>query len=413
MPNATFTIRWVEALKPTKAGDEYWWDDRMPGFGLRLGASGSRTFVAQARHRGAGTQRRVTLGRYGVVTLDQARDKARKHLAAAAEGRDIVGEVLAAKKVEDARLTLSALADKWLALHVRPKRAERTAYDYEKVLRLYLRPAMGEKRVDEISRAEVLELHNDMSATPKVADYAIVVAKAAVNFGLKNDLLPKGMPNPFAGVELYGGEGRERFLSASEVERLGDAITALQASGDLSPWSAAALRLLVFTGCRKGEILGLRWAWVSFDQGALLLPTSKTGKRRVELSPPAIEVLKAVPRVEGNEFVIVGQRPGTHMQSLMVPWRRVCAHAGISDCRVHDLRHSFASFAAADGLSLPMIGKLLGHTVPATTARYAHLADEAKKRANDVIGMRLGELMKAGAFQHPVDSIDGGGIDTD
>ena len=114
-----------------------------------------------------------------------------------------------------------------------------------------------------------------------------------------------------------------------------------------------------------------------------------------ELSAAAVEILKALPRIPGNAYAINGQRPGKHIVSLQVPWKKICVKAGVTSCRVHDLRHSFASFAASEGLSLLMIGKLLGHKTPATTARYAHLTDSALKRANEGIGARLGGLLSA------------------
>ena len=167
----------------------------------------------------------------------------------------------------------------------------------------------------------------------------------------------------------------------------------LETTGLVSAWAAAALRLLIFTGARKSEILTLRWEWVNLDQAVLELPTSKTGKRRIALNAAAIHVLKRLPRVNGNPFVVVGQKPESHMVGLYAPWKRVCQKAEILACRIHDLRHSFASFAAADGLSLQMIGKLLGHRVPATTARYAHLTEDALQKANQGLGARLSELL--------------------
>ena len=253
---------------------------------------------------------------------------------------------------------------------------------------------LGTHIVEDIRRTDVLKLHRRMKATPKVANYAVIVGKAAVNFGIRQGLLPLGLHNPFAGVELYAAEGRERFLSEAELVRIGEALAELEATTIVSPWAAAALRLLIFTGARSDEILTLEWAWVNFDESALLLPKSKTGKRRIALNAAAIEVLKAIPRVRGNPYVIVGKRPGTHLVSLQKPWKLVCAKAKVKNCRIHDLRHSYASFAAADGLSLHMIGKLLGHKVPATTARYAHLAEDALQRANENLGQRLGALLR-------------------
>ncbi len=391
MALAPFTVKWIEGLQPDGV-ERLYWDTKQPGLGLRVTANGKAYLCVQYRIRNSGQYRRVALGAYGSVTLDEARERARRFKSAALDGVDLQNE----RKKSASRLTFAALSDQWIDLHVRPKRSPRTLDDYQAKLRLYLLPKFGKRAIEEIRRADVLALHKAMAGTPKVADYAVVVGKAAVNFGLKNELLPAGMANPFADIELYGGEGRERFLSGDEVARIGDTIVGLQGSGAISPWAAAAIRLLVLTGARKSEILTLRWDWVDLDQSALLLPTSKTGKRRIELNPAAIAVLRTIPRVVGNPHTICGRKSGTHLSNLDRAWRLVAERSKIEGCRIHDLRHTFASFAAADGLSLLMIGKLLGHTVPATTQRYAHLAETALKRANDALGAKLAGLMGDG-----------------
>ena len=132
---------------------------------------------------------------------------------------------------------------------------------------------------------------------------------------------------------------------------------------------------------------------VDLEKGALRLPESKTGRKTIYLNPPALDVLKALPNVSGNPFVIAGHRPGAHMVNLQKPWRRVRERAGLSDVRIHDLRYSFASVAVASGLTLPVIGKLLGHTKSATTERYAHLADDPLRAANDRIGEELSKAL--------------------
>jgi len=392
LATATFTVKWIEGLKPGPT-ERWYWDREQRGLGLRLNTKGEAWFVVQYRVKHTARRRRLALGRYGTITLDEAKNRARRYLSAGLDGKDLHAE----GQAKALRLTFNGLADQWLELHVRAKRATRTVKDYEDVLRRYLRPALGTHLVEEIRRTDVLMLHRRMSATPKVANYAVIVGKAAVNFGTKQGLLPLGLHNPFGGVELYGAEGRERFLSEAELIRIGEALAELETTTMVSLWGAAALRLLIFTGARSDEILTLEWTWVNFDESALLLPRSKTGKRRIALNAAAIEVLKAIPRVRRNPYVIVGKKAGEHLVSLQKPWKLVCAKAKVKNCRIHDLRHSYASFAASDGLSLHMIGKLLGHKVPATTARYAHLAEDALRRANENLGGRLGMLLNGKA----------------
>jgi integrase len=155
--------------------------------------------------------------------------------------------------------------------------------------------------------------------------------------------------------------------------------------------------LLALTGCRRGEIEGLRWRNVDFERGLLLLDDSKTGEKTVYLSPPALSILSGLPRFEGNEYVIAGTIAGQRTGALDKVWARVRQRAGLADVRLHDLRHSFASFGAGASFGLPIIGKLLGHSQPQTTARYAHLAADPLRRAADTIGATIAAAMRMDA----------------
>ena len=185
--------------------------------------------------------------------------------------------------------------------------------------------------------------------------------------------------NPCRFVKKYKDRSCERFLSEQEFRRLGRVLSELEAEGKVSASAVAAFRLLMLTGCRRNEILTLRWEDVDLDAGELRLRDAKTGVRSVALSPEARKVLAARPRLPDNPWVIAGSRPGTRLSSLNGRWLVVRARAGLEDVRIHDLRHSFASRALALGESLTMIGKLLGHRKVQTTARYAHLAQESVK----------------------------------
>ena len=164
----------------------------------------------------------------------------------------------------------------------------------------------------------------------------------------------------------------------------------------MSPHAIAAIRLLLFTGALLSEILTLKWDHVDFEDACLRLPDSKSGAKVIHLNPPALEVLKSLPVIEGNPYAIPGQRNGRHLVNLEKPWHTVRSLAGLDDVRLHDLRHSFASFGAGAGLGLSMIGALLGHTQAATTQRYAHLATDPLKQATDLIGQRITDAMKGG-----------------
>jgi integrase len=199
--------------------------------------------------------------------------------------------------------------------------------------------------------------------------------------------------NPVRGLERFKERSRERFLSVAELAALSKAISQGLTSGTLSPWAAGAIRLLVFTGARLSEILTLRWDHV--DGELLRLPDSKTGAKTIILNAPAKAVLAELPHLPGNPFVICGDKAGAHLVNLQKAWRRVREAAGLDDVRLHDLRHTNASLGVASGLSLPLIGGLLGHRHPATTARYTHLYDDPMREAAEKIGERAARAMQS------------------
>ena len=201
--------------------------------------------------------------------------------------------------------------------------------------------------------------------------------------------------NPVRGVKRYMDKRVERFLSESELVRLGLAIAKMEDEQKITPFAAAATRLLIFTGARRGEILGLKWDWVDFERAMIFLPDSKSGKKPLYLSAPALVILSKLPRIETNLYVICSEVQGKPLADLKRPWAIVLEEAKIENLRIHDLRHNFASVGAMGGLSLPIIGKLLGHLRTETTARYSHLADDPVRAANEAIGKRISGAMKS------------------
>jgi integrase len=185
----------------------------------------------------------------------------------------------------------------------------------------------------------------------------------------------------------------ERFLSEAEIARLAMELDA-EANRTGNPYPAAAIKLLLLTGARRSEITGLQWQYVDFERQCLRLPDSKTGAKVVYLNAPALEVLANLPRMSTNAHVFPGKQEGRPLVGIDKVWFRVRATAGLQDVRLHDLRHSFASMGVAGGLSLPIIGALLGHKHTATTGRYAHLSPDPLRAANDVVGMRIAAAMK-------------------
>ena len=203
-------------------------------------------------------------------------------------------------------------------------------------------------------------------------------------------LVPEGN-NPCPQVARYKVRRRERFLTQVEFSRLGRVLSEAEARGEVSARSAAAIRLLMLTGCRCGEILRLRWDEVDLERRELRLRDSKTGPRTVPLSPPAARVLADRPRVPGTPWVLPGTSAGQHLKTIEGLWNKVRTKARLDDVHLHDLRHSFASRALALGESLPVIGKLLGHSEIQTTARYSHLAEDSMMESAARIAASIGE----------------------
>ncbi len=363
------------------------WDSELRGFGVRVQRGGVRSYVLQYRagdQRGA-PLRKLTIGRHGSPwTPETARREARRLLGAIADGTDPA----AARAERREAPTMADLAQRFLSEHAEAKRKPSTAAEYRRLIDKVILPALGTRRVADVTRAEIAKLHHGLRDVPYQANRVLAVLSKMFNLAERWGLRPDGS-NPCRHVEKFGERKRERMLSASELSRLGEAL----AGHDGSPFVVGAVKLLIFTGARLGEILGLRWDWIDLDRGEARLPDSKSGAKTLHLPPPALAVLAALPRIEGNPFVIVGHRAGAPLVNLEKPWRTIRATAGLDDVRLHDLRHAFASIAASSGLGLPIIGKILGHTQPATTARYAHLASDPVKAAAAAVAEKIASAM--------------------
>jgi integrase len=222
-------------------------------------------------------------------------------------------------------------------------------------------PALGRHRVNEVTRADIAKLHHDVRHIPYDANRCLEIISKMFNLAEMWGLRPDGT-NPRKHIKKYSEEKRERFLSAAELRRVGEVLREMEEEGIELPSAIAAVRLLILTGCRLGEIMRLKWEYADLDGRALRLPDSKTGAKTVHLGQAAVEVMKSIAHVKGNPWVITGTLPEAPLYDLQPFWQRVCARAGLKDVRIHDLRHTFASTAVAAGQGLPMIGKLLGHT---------------------------------------------------
>lgn len=386
MATAKLTKAFLKTIEPTGKTD-FWWDEELPGFGVRIAAGGKAAFVVQYRERKA--TKRVTLGGIDVVNLDRARERAKEILSAVALGQAPFPE-------EKETPTLRSVADDFIA-YTEAKRAERTAADYRAVYDRHIKPTFGTKRIGDITRAEIEKWHEGMKGIPRRANYALTILVAMFSFAVRRKIIGQH-DHPALGITKYAENKRDRYLSLDELKRFGDALAELEAERTVSPWAAAALRLLILTGARSSEILTLEWEWVDLERGVLRLPSSKTGRKDIVLSGTAVAVLKAVPKVEGVPYVIAGRKHGERMTTLQKPFGAVCAKADIKGLRPHDLRHSAASIATSAGVGLPIIGKVLGQSQAYTQQRYSHIHDSAERAAVETIAAHVAPLIGTGAL---------------
>lgn len=377
---AKISKRTVDALQPGDR-DRYLWDDVQTGFGLKVTPAGRKVFILQYRIGGrAGRTRRLTLGALGKITPDAAREDAKRLLRDVAAGRDPASERDKRKR----ELSLGAVLDRFLAEHVATKLRSRTNEEYRRLVRLYVPSSLRARQISDVEQADIARLHHELADKPYQGNRTIALLSILFNWAEKHGLRPAGA-NPCRHIEKYKEVRRERFLSPQELSELGNAL----AKSEQAVFAVSAVRLLLFTGARLSEILTLRWQWIDMERGVARLPDSKTGAKTLYLNAPALAVLNETPQLEGNPFVICGEKPGAHLVNLQKPWRSIREAAGLSDVRLHDLRHTFASVGAGGGASLPMIGALLGHSQPQTTDRYAHLASDPLRAASDAIARQI------------------------
>lgn len=378
---AKITKRSVDAAAPTDK-EFFLWDDELKGFGLRVYPSGRKMYLAQ--FRSGGRLRRVNIGLHGAVTPDLARTEAMKHLSQVRLGADPAGE----RDRRKASPTMKEFGKRFLEEHVASHCKPSTQAEYKRSVELFINPKLGSHRIIDITRADIVEMHQSMKATPYQANRTLgvlsIMFTVAHTWGVRTDGV-----NPCWKVKRYKEIKRERYLTPDELARLGKVLRESNAERE----AAFCIQLLLLTGCRLSEIQKLKWEYVDLDAGLLRLPDSKSGAKLVAIGQAVVEVFKAIPKVKDNPYVITGTIEGQHLTDMQKPWRRLRKRAGLDDLRIHDLRHSFASDALQLGEDLTMIGRLLGHTQVQTTARYAHLKTDpiraAANKVSDAIALAL------------------------
>ncbi len=431
----SITKRAVDALKCQEGEREArLWDSEVKGFFIRAYPTGRKVYAVKYRH--GTTQRIYTIGKHGDLTPDEAREEAKSIIADLRQGKDAA---LTKAQIKNA-LSIGDLCNIYFttAPLTNPNKREQTWHDDKRRIENHILPQIGGLKVNSINRLDAAKAINAIkegkirqrfkSAKPRgvvniqggegAARRTLATISAIFNWGI---IHADVATNPFKHINLGNAKTRERFLSHQEANNLIEAINSLETQNRFQKATADAIRVLLLTGARKSEITGLRWGEVDFARKRLQLPPERSksgghnGDRFINLMPAALEILKR--RNDANEklgqdasiYVFPSDRTGEPIVNLSKPFKAVLEQAGIDELRIHDLRHSFASFAIADGASLYLVSKLLGHSNTRTTERYAHLSNDPLQDAVEKIGRRImpksedntggGDVVKPRAFE--------------
>ncbi len=370
------TDKLVKALPAPARGNKIGYDTEVRGFGIRLTAAGARAFILNYRINGR--ERRYTIGSYPDWSVAAAREEAKRLKRQVNQGHDPMGK----RHADRAAPKVADLSARYLEEHA-VRKVERAQKDDRAMLDKIVLPAIGRLKVHEVRREDIDQLHRAISQTRpiranRVAQLLSKMFSLAVRWEYRPD-------NPVKGIQRNPERKRARYLSGDELRRL---TATLAKHPNLA--SANVIRLLLLTGARRGEVLSATWDQFDLDAGVWTKPSAHTKQKkehRVPLSAAAMKLLSEMKATAGpSSYLFPGRVPDEPLKEIKNFWAGICKKAEIDDCRIHDLRHTYASILASAGLSLPVIGALLGHTQPNTTARYSHLFDDPLRQATERVG---------------------------
>lgn len=363
----------IKKIAPPAKGNERHPVDGCPSLYLKVTANGAWAWTLRYRPRlgpRAGADREITIGEFPLFGIGLAKEEYKQLRRRIRQGEDPLEEIQAAR----AAPTMRELAAVYLEEHSsRLKSGGRDRERFEK----YILPRLGSIKMAGVEDADIAALHRSMKDKPVAANRTLSLLKSAFRLAIKKKWRPE-KDNPAADIQRYREQARERYLEDDEFPSLFEALR------NCSNQSVAdAIRLLLLTAARKGEVLAMRWQDVNLKTGYWVKPTTKTGKRhKVPLNAPAMEVIARQPEGQPGDYVFPGRDLKWH-------WERIRKEAGLEDVRLHDLRHSAASILATDDVSMMVIGAVLGHSDIKSTDRYAHIHDRAVRAASDRLGRRL------------------------
>ena len=368
-----------------RGGWDVRWDSAVTGLGLRVYPSGKKAFLVS--YRVHGRKRRMTLGSFGTITLDQARRKARRELGNVADGRDPLGERERKAQGE----TFGDLTKKYIEDYAKgpqfPKKPRKKTWRAdEDRLERHVPHGWKGRKVDDIARWEVERLHNQIGALyPYEANRLLSLLGKMFRLAKVWGFIKPTADNPAVGIERYKEHKRKRWLKPEELPGLAKAIDA-----EPNIYVRAAIWLYLLTGVRKSELLEAKRDEVDWERGQLCLPDTKAGEEQIApLSAPALAILQALPRQEGNPYILPGAKKGHHLVNIDKPWRRIRKAAGVEDIRLHDLRRTVGSWLTQGGVDLNRIKDALRHANISTTLVYARLGEDAAKPAMEEHAKRI------------------------
>ena len=362
------------------------WDSAVVGLGVRVYPGDHKAFVLS--YRVHGRKRLMTLGSCNVVTLDQARRQAKKHLLAASDGHD----PLEAKQKAARGETVQDLCAAYLEQYAKVRKA--SWQDDERRIDQHILPAWRNVKAASLKRADVAALHRKGGArAPYEANRLLALISKMFTEAEKWGIVPEGHPNPARRIEKFVEVKRDRWVTPQELPSLAQAV-----DQETNPYTRGAVWLYLLTGARKSEVLKARWEDVDFERRELCLPETKAGRvHYVPLSEPAMTLLADMPRLAGNPYILPGLKQGAHLVNINKSWRRIRQAAGVEDVRLHDLRRTVGSWLAQAGNSLHLIGRVLNHSNPSTTAVYARFGQDHVREALEQHGKRIMGIVGKGA----------------
>ncbi len=378
------TKRVVESAVPDPSKRIVLWDTEITGLCVRIYPSGKKTYFLQYRNKDRETHK-VKIGVHGTITTELAREQAVKLSLNISIGEDPSIKVVSENKDH----SMQDLAEQYLSLHAL-KKAPKGYKEDSAILNKLILKKYSHRQVKSISTFDLQKLHSELQETPyranRVRSLLCKMFNLAIQWGWRSD-------NPVMNVERYQEYKRHRWLDAEEAQRLFSALATYYNQS-----VANAIRLLLLTGSRRNEALHAMWEQFDLEKGVWTKPAHTTKQRRMEhlpLSSQVIEMLKDMKTEADSPFLFPGKIPGKPLQEIKQAWNTIRKRAGLPDVRIHDLRHTYASHLVSSGLSLSIVGKLLGHTQAATTQRYAHLADEPLREATELFGSKMEKFSEA------------------